>query len=72
MSEQENKQQRLWYAWRQNQAKVSLYTVCKSNRYLLREKGILKEKWEWRIKQKRKEGFLTGLATAINHHCVSN
>ena len=34
-------------------------------RIFLKKKKILKEKWEWRIEQKTKEGFLKDLATAI-------
>ena len=43
----------LWFAWRQNQAKVSLFTVYKAKKHFT-EKEFLKENGEWRIKQKTK------------------
>ena len=35
------------------------------------EKDLFQEKWEWRIEQKIKKGFLTGLVTAIKDSTTS-
>ena len=63
MSEQEKKQQRIYDLLN---AKTKLKFLCQIHTkernffFFFTEKELFKEKGEWRIEQKWKEGFLTG------------
>ena len=45
----------LWFAWRRNQAKISLSTLYKEKKIKLQKKSFLRKKGESRTEQKRKE-----------------
>ena len=56
----------LWFAERQNQAKISLSTVYKVKRFFFfTQKSFLKKRRSGVLNKKWNEGFLTVLTTAI-------
>ena len=67
MSEQEKKTMHLLFA------KLKFLCLpCTKQRKEFTEKELFREKWEWRIEQKkRKEDFLTALVTAIKDTTAS-
>ena len=64
MSVQEKKWQRI-YDLLNAETKPKFLCRIQSKEKIFTEKELFKEKWEWRIGQKWKEGFLTALATVI-------
>ena len=65
MSEQEKKHQRIYDLLNAESKPKFLCLPYTKQRKIFTEKELFKENWEWKIEQKRKERFLTALATTI-------